>query len=97
MKKILLITLLSLSLPAFAGDEPLCLAMGELAETLARKRDSGDDTEERAKQRSTMPEKHFERPIHAIISFVYTMGVDPAATRKLVYLKCLAGEFRPTK
>jgi hypothetical protein len=99
--------LLSLSVCSFATiaapiapmRDGSCLLLAEVAEHTADVRNAGRSEKELlkalAESRSykTKFEKESARVVDMAVSYVYTMGYTPEQSRKMVYLKCKAGDF----
>ena len=96
MKALILTALLLASSAQAATRDDLCIAVGSLGQTVAIKRFEG--TLEKALLAVPMP----DTPVagisvagisRAVVRYVYTMQVAPADARKIIYLKCVAGDF----
>lgn len=94
MKAKILIAILTLAAAQAqaATTDSLCLTIGSYAKTVAEKRESGM---KEAEIIALVQNPNVKEAITAVVRYVYTMELDPTSARKLVYLKCLGGEFRP--
>lgn len=101
MKKLIYIALL-LAAPAMAQDQSApsmtdasCLRLAKFAEAMAAGREMGIPEETMINALKQQPSKNpmaFASAMNTI-AFVYTVHLDPAETRRAVYLKCRAGDY----
>lgn len=98
MKKLHVFAALSLTIAltgatsnAFASNhEAVCLAMSRVGQAAAESRDLGMTEDALVKSLTVGASKNV---LTRVVQYVYTMQLAPADARKMVYLKCLAGDF----
>lgn len=100
--KTLILTAALFASQAHAGTtkDGLCLAVGQMAQTIAEARAAGTtEATMKALANETKPAPPMPGGFNAtdasrmVIQLVFTMQLSPADARKLVYVKCLAGDF----
>ncbi len=99
MKTLALAIFLTASLTAAAApypntpvDDSLCLHAATLAATIAMARERGITEDELHKLASEKPSNITAATQH-IIKYIFTVTPAPAQARKMIYLKCLAGDL----
>lgn len=96
----------ALPMPSLADNHPeqTCISGGKFAESAATLRQQGSAEQDllsdaaavRGTGKSASEKKRTEDAyqfMKRIVEYVYTMGYEPAEARKMVYLKCKAGDF----
>lgn len=84
------LVMLSAGANATAFPERACLSMGSIANSTTYLRDMGE-TEDMQLAKPT--QANIKVTVDSIINFVYTMGFDAKTNRRMVYLKCKAGDY----
>lgn len=107
MKRFLFVVATLFCTAAHASNEGQCLQAGKVGEFFASSAKMASEQElkgmvsehiksEKAAAK-TKEDRQFaekiERRDNAILSYVFTMQLEPAQARKMVYLKCIAGDF----
>ncbi len=93
-------TLTTSSSSALANSDSLCLSLANAAKTIAEGRELGTPEKDFINANNDFV-KHDKKPdwahaarMNRLVAYVYTMGYDAKSARKIVYLKCSAGDFK---
>lgn len=81
-----------------AAKERLCLSTGQFAENIAKAKDKQMSFDEAMPKgwrddNKTKSDRNAIKTMDMVGEFVYIMNLSPADAKKLVYLKCLSGEY----
>lgn len=105
MKKVLFALVASLAMnasqanPAIQTSDRMCLALADLAGSVAARMADGLSEEDSMDiiDKLTQEDPSIRTPIKAIAGYVYIMQLEKADARRIIYLKCKSGDYTPQK